>query len=247
MALIEPKDRATILIHFYRAMVGRADIWRVRMDTTTNWAIGATAAVVSFALGSSGLPHFVLLMAPLLTACFLMLEARRLTFYHLWQGRVLRMERGLIRPALLAAVEAAPGDDPSSLADAGGVSERAVGDAGEDLAAHLAEDEEELVRALDPELGRTVPSMPISKAVARRLRRIYVYLFAAQWLAWILKLSSHPTQAESVREVMLRAGAGAVPGAVVIGFSVVVLGGAAVFAFARGGVDRRAMNVDTGS
>ena len=40
---MDSRDRSTILIHYYRAMVGRADVWRMRMDATTNWAIGATA------------------------------------------------------------------------------------------------------------------------------------------------------------------------------------------------------------
>ena len=67
-------DRTTVLVHYYRAMVGRADIWRMRMDTTANWAIGATAAIVSFGLGNRETPHYVLVIAPLLTLAFLMLE-----------------------------------------------------------------------------------------------------------------------------------------------------------------------------
>lgn len=160
MASIDSRDRATIFIHFYRAMVGRADIWRMRMDATTNWAIGTTAAVVCFALGNAGLPHYAVLLALLLTLCFLMLEARRLTFYHLWQRRVLQLEDGMMRPALHA-----PPDGGSIELD------------------------EDLVDALDQGLGHTVPTMPILKATARRLRRVYLYLFAAQWLAWGLAAS----------------------------------------------------------
>ena len=61
-----------------RATVGRADSWRQRMDTTTHWAIGATAGVVSFALGNPAAPHYVVHLASFLTAIFLLLEARRL-------------------------------------------------------------------------------------------------------------------------------------------------------------------------
>ena len=60
MTEIDSRDRITILIHYYRAMVGRADVWRTRMDATTNWAIGATAAVISFALGNVSVPHYVI-------------------------------------------------------------------------------------------------------------------------------------------------------------------------------------------
>lgn len=210
MASIDSRDQATIFIHFYRAMVGRADIWRMRMDATINWAIGTTAAVVSFALGNAEMPHYVVLLASLLTLCFLMLEARRLTFYHLWQQRVLRLENGMIRPALRAP--------------RGG---------------EAIELDEALVDALDQDLGQTVPTMPILKAAARRLRRVYVYLFAAQWLAWILKLSSHPTPAASIGEVIARAGIAGVPGPVCFGGSLVGLGAAVAIAFAIGGTDRR--------
>ena len=97
---VDSGSRTTILVHYYRAMVGRADVWRTRMDTTTHWAIGATAAIMSFTLSNASVPHYVAGIATLMTLSFLLLEARRLTFYHLWQQRVLLLERGLVRPAL---------------------------------------------------------------------------------------------------------------------------------------------------
>ena len=177
------------------------------MDTTTNWAIGATAAVISFALGNAATPHFVVYIAVLLTLGFLFLEARRLTFYHLWQQRVLLLEEGLIRSALRSGTR-----EPN--------------------------DEFDLESALEDHLGRTVPSMPIAKAIARRLRRVYLYLFGVQLLAWILKLSSQPTPASSFNELVSRTDVGAIPGEVFLvasglGFFVV-----AVFAFLQGGIDR---------
>ena len=204
---IDPRDRHTILAHYYRAMVGRADIWRMRMDATTNWAIGTTAALISFALGNSATPPYVVYIAMLLTLSFLLLEARRLCFYHLWQQRVLLLEEGLIRSALRSES-----------------SESKV--------------EIDLESALDAHLGRTVPSMPISKAIARRLRRIYLYLFGVQLVAWVLKLSSQPTPASSLRELVSRADVGAIPGEVFftasgLGFLAVML-----FALLKGGIDR---------
>lgn len=206
MAEIDSRDRTTILVHFYRAMVGRADIWRMRMDATTNWAIGTTAAVVTFALGNDSAPHTVLPIGSLLTVGFLLLEARRLTFYHLWQQRVLILEQQLVRPAL------------------------DTGDARLDADA--------LDRHLAPHLGRTVPSMSIAKAASRRLRRVYLFIFGVQWLAWVLELSNQPGPARSFAELVARAHVGPVPGALVFGASVVLLGAAGVAAFAFGGVDR---------
>ena len=182
---IDPRDRITVLVHYYRAMVGRADIWRTRMDATTNWAIGATAAMISFALGNAAVPHYVMHIASGMTVCFLYLEARRLTFYHLWQQRVLLLEKGLIEPAVA-------GQEPA---------------------------EAPLSESLAPHLGRTVPVMPLGKAVARRLRRVYLYLFAVQLLAWVLKLANHPTPAQSLVDLAQRADAVVVPGPVFMGLT----------------------------
>jgi uncharacterized membrane protein len=196
-----------ILAHYYRAMTGRADIWRTRMDATSNWAIGATAAMVSFAMSNPASPHYVVFISAILTASFLFLEARRLTFYHLWQQRVLILERGLIRPAV-------------------------AGEAGEQKG------DTQLADELVPHLGRTVPVMRLRKAAARRLRRIYLYLFAVQLLAWSLKLSIHPTPAGSLREFIERAQTGPAPGLVVVVGAVSFIGLLAWVALRHGGVDR---------
>ena len=202
-----------ILAHYYRAMVGRADIWRTRMDATSNWALGATAAVVSFAVGNPSAPHYVVFIASILTASFLFLEARRLTFYHLWQQRVLLLERDFIRVAVEPGAETTP---PT----------------------------EQLQRALSPHLGRTVPTMRLAKAVARRLRRIYLYLFAVQLLAWCLKLSSQPTPVSSLNEFVTRAETGVLPGAAVLALTTVAFTALAVFALRHGGVDRSPAAID---
>jgi len=219
---IDARDRSMILAHYYRAMVGRADVWRTRMDTTTNWAIGATAAVVSFALGNPAVPHYVVWIATLLTISFLQLEARRLTFYNLWQQRVLMLEAGLIRPALAAAGGASGGDAAEVAAEPHGGGRWDI----------------DLARALDASLGRTVPGMSRLKAVARRLRRIYLYLFGVQLLAWLSKLANHPRIAGSFDEFANRANVAAAPGAVVLAVVAALFLGAAVFAFTVGGVDR---------
>lgn len=229
---VSSRDRSTILIHYYRAMIGRADVWRMRMDATTNWAIGATAAVISFVLSDANTPHYVVFIAVLLTVSFLLLEARRLSFYHLWQQRALLVERALIRPALHATQEQA--------AEAGL-------DAASPVAADLrtsgpsrppvAEDVD-LVAALDPHLGRTVPNMPAIKAIARRLRRIYLYLFAVQVLAWGFKLAEAPTSARSLDEWIARAATGAIPGGWIVGSVGLGLVGTIFVAAAWGGVRR---------
>lgn len=213
MTGIRPQDAPTILTHYYRAMVGRADTWRTRMDTTTNWAIGATAAIMSFALGNAAVPHYVVFIASLMTLIFLMLEARRLTFYHLWQQRVLLLERGLIRPAAFALWPSQETTIPA--------------------------DDRDLAQELETHLGRTAPNMPLGKAVARRLRRVYLYLFGVQLLAWVLKIANHPTAAGSLNECVARAHVGPIPGEVFLATMGAVFLAASSFAIARGAGDRR--------
>ena len=217
---VHPRDRSTILAHYYRAMVGRADVWRMRMDTTTNWAIGATAAIVTFVLGNEQAPHFVVYIAALLTLGFLRLEARRLTFYHLWQQRVLLLENGLVRPAL------SPGRVPDEADD--------VLPSEDEVSA----DPDALASALDVHLGQTIPSMPGIKAIARRLRRIYLYLFVVQFLGWTLKLWIHPEPPASVLELVPRAHIGVLPGAAVWLVTLTLLLTAVLIAYRFGGVDR---------
>ena len=212
---LDPSSRTTILAHYYRAMVGRADIWRTRMDATTNWAIVSMAAVLSFALGSATVPHYVVLTAPLMTAVFLMLEARRLTFYHLWQQRALLLEDGLVR----AALRDPPGAESPSPPDGADAGERAgAGD---------------LASALEPHLGRTVPTMPLFRAVGRRLRRVYLYLFAVQGFAWLLKLAN-PAPGAGKASFAARADIGLLSGEAVLAVAGVAFLSAALAAWLLG-------------
>jgi uncharacterized membrane protein len=182
-------------------MVSRADVWRMRMDATTNWAIGATAAVISFVLGNPDAPHYVMHLAPLMTVCFLFLEARRLTFHRLWQDRVLLVEEALVRPAV-------------------------AGNAPLDARA---------LAPLAPHLGTTVPTMPLHRAVARRLRRVYGFLFAIQLAAWGIKLTTHPTPAATLAEVVERAHVGILSGAAVVFAALIGFAGVLVLATVAGG------------
>lgn len=88
------------LIHLYRGELGRMTLYRVRLDTTTNWAVVTTAGIVTFALGNAAVPHAVFLFAMLLTLFFLNLEARRFRFYETSHRRVRLLERGFYTEVL---------------------------------------------------------------------------------------------------------------------------------------------------
>jgi uncharacterized membrane protein len=88
------------LIHLYRGELGRLTAYRARLDTTTSWAISASALVATLTFGSAAASHvaFVFLMA--LNYVFLHMEARRYRFYELSRHRVHLME-GFFYPAVL--------------------------------------------------------------------------------------------------------------------------------------------------
>ncbi|HEV8444810.1 MAG TPA: DUF2270 domain-containing protein [Steroidobacteraceae bacterium] len=92
----------TVLVHFYRGELTRMISWRDRLDRTTNWAIGALAAMLSISLASQEAHHSVLLFAMLLIHVLLMIEARRYRFFHVYRARVRLLEReyfaGLFEP-----------------------------------------------------------------------------------------------------------------------------------------------------
>ena len=70
----------------------RANTWRNRLDTTTNWAVLTAGATLSFAFSSPTNPHFVILINSLLVAFFLFMEARRYRYYEIWSSRVRVLE-----------------------------------------------------------------------------------------------------------------------------------------------------------
>jgi uncharacterized membrane protein len=86
-------NSANSLIHLYRAEVGKMVLYRVRLDTTTNWAIVTTAGVTTFALADPRVPHAVFLFAMALVYFFLHLESRRFLAYMSSKQRVQLLER----------------------------------------------------------------------------------------------------------------------------------------------------------
>lgn len=89
---LRSSDFTTAMVHFFRAEISRANIWRQRLDTTTNWAVVTTGAVITFAFSEPGGHHSVIILSTLLITLFLFIEARRYLYYELWSSRVRLME-----------------------------------------------------------------------------------------------------------------------------------------------------------
>ncbi len=90
---LRPSEFTTAMVHFFRAEVQRANVWRQRLDTTTNWAVLTTGAAISFAYSrTQAEDHRVIILNVLLVTLFLYIEARRYRYYELWSYRVRLME-----------------------------------------------------------------------------------------------------------------------------------------------------------
>jgi uncharacterized membrane protein len=82
----------TAMVHLYRGELSRANVWRQRLDSTTNWAVITAGAGISFALGNATGHHGVIILNMLLITLFLFIEARRYRYYELFASRVRLME-----------------------------------------------------------------------------------------------------------------------------------------------------------
>jgi uncharacterized membrane protein len=112
-----PGEFNTAMVHFFRAEVQRANVWRQRLDTTTNWAVVTTGAAISFAYSRTDVAdHRLIILNVLLVTLFLYIEARRYRYYELWSYRVRLMETDFFSTMLVPPFHPAP-DWAESLAD----------------------------------------------------------------------------------------------------------------------------------
>ncbi len=89
---LRPGEFNTAMVHYYRAEVSRSNVWRSRLDTTTNWAVVTTGAAISFVLSSPGNHFGIIVLTTLLVTLFLWTEARRYRYYELWSYRIRLIE-----------------------------------------------------------------------------------------------------------------------------------------------------------
>jgi uncharacterized membrane protein len=88
------------LVHFYRGELHRSTIWRVRLDTTTNWAIISVMGLVTFTFGDPAHSHAPLIVGMLLVLTFMGIEARRYRIFNVWCARVRHLEINFLTPIL---------------------------------------------------------------------------------------------------------------------------------------------------
>lgn len=93
-----PESTYGFIFHYYRAEVYRETNWRNRLDTTTNWSIVVTAAILSFAFTNIDSPHSIILVNYFLVWFFLYIESRRFRFYWHLRERTRILEKELLSP-----------------------------------------------------------------------------------------------------------------------------------------------------
>lgn len=144
--------------HFYRGELGRIMAWRMRLDTTTNWAITVTSTVFTIAFSLRDVPHGIFFFNVAVVTMLLWIESRRYRFYDAFRARVRLLEAHFLVPMVLQDKKMLQGDWQRLMC--------------EDL---------------------LLPSFKISKleALARRLKRNYVYLFVLILGAWLTKIFLH--------------------------------------------------------
>jgi uncharacterized membrane protein len=73
----EPEGFHTAMAHLYRGEMQRMTVWRSRLDATSNWAILLTTGMTTFTLGSTAIPHYIMLLCLALIGICMVIEARR--------------------------------------------------------------------------------------------------------------------------------------------------------------------------
>lgn len=105
---LDNRDFTTAMVHFYRGEMARANQWRQRLDVTTNWALIATGAAITYAFGEASAHHSVILLDFVLVTVCLFLEARRYRYFELWSYRVRLIETNFYAALLVSPFHPGP-------------------------------------------------------------------------------------------------------------------------------------------
>jgi len=102
-------ETITALSHYYRAEVQRSLAWRERLDRTTNWAVGATAAFLGFAFAHPEIPHVAFLFGCSIVYILLYVESRRYRFFDAYEYRVRLLHQNFVYGVLTHSLDLAEG------------------------------------------------------------------------------------------------------------------------------------------
>ncbi|MDQ7006526.1 MAG: DUF2270 domain-containing protein [Acidobacteriota bacterium] len=86
------------MVHFYRGEMNRSNVWRQRLDNTTNWAVVTSAAIITFSFSEPSQTHLLLVVCNFLILGYLFIEARRFRYFSVYRARVRMLEENFILP-----------------------------------------------------------------------------------------------------------------------------------------------------
>jgi uncharacterized membrane protein len=181
------------LAHLYRG-----EVYRTRLDSSTNWAVVTTGIALSATYSNAEASPLPMVLVGLLVTVFLLFEARRYRYFNVWRARARLLETDFYAPMIR-------GEDPSPNA------------AWTELLAN--------------DYRRPSYHISFARAVGRRLRRTYGWIFAIQAIAYYGKLAIHPLPLVAVTDIWDRASIGPLPGAIVVLAGVAFHSSWALFAF----------------
>ncbi len=97
---INISDFMNMITHMYRGEVQRANVWRQRLDRTTNWAILILSALITWTYTGPGRPHELLLFGLVFISILWFIEARRFLSFNAYDSRVRVLEKNFIAKTL---------------------------------------------------------------------------------------------------------------------------------------------------
>ncbi|MFO7791450.1 MAG: DUF2270 domain-containing protein [Candidatus Saliniplasma sp.] len=98
--IMEMSDFSTIVSHMYRGEVQRANVWRQRLDRTTNWAILILSALITWTYTEPSRPHELLLFGVLFISILWFIEGRRFLSFNAYDSRIRVLEKNFIGKTL---------------------------------------------------------------------------------------------------------------------------------------------------
>jgi uncharacterized membrane protein len=107
----------TAMAHLYRGELHRSLSWRLRLDTTTNWAIFTTAGILTFAFNNPNYAAQTLLAGMFANLLFLVLEAQRFRFFDVFHARLRMIEENYYGPILRRTLDSPLADWGTHVAD----------------------------------------------------------------------------------------------------------------------------------
>jgi uncharacterized membrane protein len=184
-------EQVTVMAHYYRAEVQRSLAWRERLDRTTNWAVGATAAFLGFGFAHPEISHAMFLFGLAIIYVLLFVESRRFRYYDAYEYRIRLLHHHFIYGVLVeGTVPVELGFDDTTF-----------------WRAELASD----LRSPQYKMSRWT-------ALGRRIYANYGYLFAILIIGWLLKIKLHPVPAVTWQQFYDQAAIGFIPGWMILLF-----------------------------